>query len=107
MTVPALTVSQCSFQIMPNHPCAGHCRGQALEMPGASLKAAWIWLKSKVKQLKRSLVALYYAAHDPHTGSLLLNMVNHSSMLHFGSQNQSSLHQVPDNSMTHRVQLTR
>jgi len=87
---------------MPYLPFAGFCRVKALEMPGASLKAGWIWLKGQVKQLKRSLVALYYAAHDPHTGALLLNMVSQSSMLQFGSQGTVA----PDNSMIHRAQLT-
>lgn len=75
-------------------------------MLGESLKAGWIWLKGKVKQLKLSLVALYYAAHDPQTGALLLNMVSQSSVLQFGSQGQSSLHQIPDNSMIDCFQLT-
>ncbi|CAL5225941.1 g8738 [Coccomyxa viridis] len=32
--------------------------------------SAWVWLKGQVKKLKRSITALYYAAHDPRTGWL-------------------------------------
>lgn len=34
----------------------------------AGIREAWAWLKQSVKQLKRSVVALYYAAHDSRTG---------------------------------------
>ncbi len=30
----------------------------------------WTWLKDKVEELKSSILALYYAAHDPRTGWL-------------------------------------
>ena len=32
--------------------------------------SGWTWLKGQVKKLKRSITALYYAAHDPRTGWL-------------------------------------
>lgn len=45
-------------------------RAYLAEYCRADIRKAWAWLEDGVKELKHSILALYYAAHDPRTGWL-------------------------------------